>query len=83
MSSGEDPTPLGRLEAAHYRLTEAVARRERALARHDAATVEVRSVDTAALRATRAEYETLRSATATVSARLDDTIDRLKGVLER
>jgi hypothetical protein len=37
---------------------------------------------TEALQATQAEYAALRDVTGTVSQRLDDTIDRLRGMLE-
>jgi hypothetical protein len=83
MSSGDDAMSLNRLEAARHRLTEAVGRLERAMARHDAAAGEAGSTDPAAHHAAWADYEALRSVTATVSDRLDHTIDRLKAVLER
>ncbi len=77
------------------RLEKATQRFEKALARLEAAarTFTARAGDakmheklneglTEALQATQAEYAALREATSTVSRRLDETIERVRNILE-
>ncbi len=82
MKSPTDQTADNRLEVANERLAAAVDRLERALIERTGRTGAADTEMAAAMQAARAEYESLRSATTTVSERLDNTIDRLKSVLE-
>jgi hypothetical protein len=76
------------LEQASERFNKALARLEAAARAYAARAGDAKMHEklneglTEALQATQAEYASLRDVTRTVSRRLDETIDRVRGMLE-